>query len=49
MFFLGGGWTDVGELGGEWTGESEGGEDLGGGTCELVCLVSGGGGLSERV
>ena len=22
-----GNWTDVGELGGEWAGESEGGED----------------------
>ena len=25
--FFGGDWTDVGELGGEWAGESEGGED----------------------
>ena len=29
VFFWGGGedWTDVGELGGEWAGESERGED----------------------
>ena len=26
-----GDWTDVGELGGEWAGESEGGEDCEGG------------------
>ena len=33
-------WTDVGELGGEWAGESEGWEDLEGWTGELVYLVS---------
>ena len=27
VFFWGGDWTDVGELGGEWAGESEGGKD----------------------
>ena len=35
-----GDWTDVGELGGEWAGESDGGEDWEGWTGELVYLVS---------
>ena len=35
-----GDWTDVAELGSEWAGESEGGEDW---TDELVYLVSVGG------
>ena len=30
----------MGELGGEWAGESEGGEDCEGWTGKLVCLVS---------
>ena len=35
-----GDWTDVGELGGEWAGESEDGEDREGWSGELVYLVS---------
>ena len=35
-----GGWTDVGVLGGGWTGESGGGRVRGGRINELVYLVS---------